>query len=116
MKAAGLGQACTSAGFCKRLQQEILRRRSLDPRSNDLDTMTSAHARQAPLEGRIKIGDNDKNGFGADQLLTALPEPAPRRPASGKELVPKLLHFHLPELWQIHLPPTRGIERFSAKP
>ena len=63
MKAAGFGQACTSAGFCKRLQQKILRRRSLDPRSNDLDTMTSAHAWQAPLEGRIKIGDKDKNGF-----------------------------------------------------
>ncbi len=52
------------------------------------------------------IGDNDKDGFGAGRLLKALPDPAPRHPAWGKELAPKLLHFHLPELWEIHLPMT----------
>ena len=52
------------------------------------------------------IGDNDKDGFGAGRLPEALPDPAPGHPAWGKELAPKLLHFHLPELWEIHLPMT----------
>ena len=53
------------------------------------------------------IGDNARDGFGAGRLLKALPDPAPRHPAWGKELAPKLLHFHLPELWEIHLPMTQ---------
>ena len=55
------------------------------------------------------IGDNDKDGFGAGRLLKALPDPAPRHPAWGKELAPNLLHFHLPELWEIHLPMTLAL-------
>ncbi|MDE0345243.1 MAG: helix-turn-helix domain-containing protein, partial [Boseongicola sp.] len=31
------------------------------------------------------------------RLLKALPDPAPRHPACGKELAPELLHFHLPD-------------------
>ena len=44
------------------------------------------------------IGDNDKGGFVAGRLLKALPNPAPGHPAWGKELAPKLLHFHLPKM------------------
>ncbi len=61
------------------------------------------------------IGDNEKDGFGAGRLLKALPDPAPRHPAWGKELAQKLLHFHLPELWEIHLPMTfRGNSSFRT--
>ena len=52
------------------------------------------------------IGDDGKDGFGAGRLPKALPDPAPRHPAWGHELAPELLHFHLPELWEIHLPLT----------
>ncbi len=57
-------------------------------------------------------GKRKCNSFGllfreaSGRLLKALPDPAPRHPAWGKELAPKLLHFHLPELWEIHLPMT----------
>ena len=52
------------------------------------------------------IGADGKDGFGAGRLLKALPDPAPRQHACVKELAPELLHFHLPELWEIHLPLT----------
>ena len=52
------------------------------------------------------IRDDEKDGFGADRLPEAMPDSAPEHPARGKELAPKLLHFHLPELWEIHLPVT----------
>ena len=60
------------------------------------------------------IGDDDKDSFGAGRLLKALPDPAPRHPAWMKELAPKLLHFHLPELWEIHLPMTDCMVRSQA--
>ena len=65
----------------------------------------------APQEGRIMIGDDGKDGFGAGRLPKALPDPAPRHPAWGHELAPELLHFHLQELWEIHLPLTVSEDR-----
>lgn len=47
-----------------------------------------------------------KDGLGAGRLFKALPDPAPRHRARGKELAPEPLHFHLPGFRGTHLPLT----------
>ena len=66
----------------------------------------TGHVEIIPADGAVL--DEPVAAFSADRLPEAMPDPAPGHSARGKELAPKLLHFHLPELWEIHLPVTPG--------
>ena len=63
---------------------------------------------------RIRLRGIRKRSLAPDRLLKALPDPASRHPACGKELAPEPLHFHLPESWETHLPLTRGIRGLTG--